>query len=226
VAICAQLQGARLNNAELQGASLISSQLQGTSLEGASLQGADFGGSALVGTNLRNATVWRTTFDGASLTSVYEDGLKETALSKGEFAALKAKLMEEMPKGENREQALKRIETLNPDTNREESVQETLKNGRAKNETEYRSAMAITSKASSVMRTKTPPISYAALLPMTAFWRWARRLPALSKQFSDRTVLSPPPLRKRTGPRLKERQKWPQGPPCHSDTPLHRLRRP
>ena len=138
----AQLQGARLNNAELQGASLISSQLQGTSLEGAQLQGADFGGSALVGTNLRNATVWRTTFDGASFTSVYEDGLKETALSKGEFAALKAKLMEEMPKGENREQALKRIETLNPDTDREESVQEMLKNGRAKNETEYRSAMA------------------------------------------------------------------------------------
>jgi hypothetical protein len=51
-------------------------------------------------------------------------------------------MMEEMPKGQSLEQALRRIETLNPDINIEESVQETLENGRAKDETEYRSALA------------------------------------------------------------------------------------
>jgi hypothetical protein len=52
-------------------------------------------------------------FEDASLTAVFEDGLKESALH--EFAAYKAMIMKEVPEGENRENALKRIEKLNPD---------------------------------------------------------------------------------------------------------------
>jgi hypothetical protein len=44
------------------------------------------------------AAVWRTSFEDASLTAVFEDGLKESALSKDEFAAYKAMIIKEVPK--------------------------------------------------------------------------------------------------------------------------------
>jgi uncharacterized protein YjbI with pentapeptide repeats len=138
----AQLQGALLNGAQLQGASLESARLQGASLDGARLQGADFTGSTFAGTDMRNAAVWRTNFDDASLTAVFEDGLKEIAGSKDEFAALKSMIMKEVPEGEIREDALKRIEKLNPDIfGPEASEQDTLEKGRV-DTTGYRSALA------------------------------------------------------------------------------------
>jgi uncharacterized protein YjbI with pentapeptide repeats len=106
----ARLQDASLSGAQLQGASFYDAQLQGASLGKAPLQGAHFGGATLAGTELRNVAVWRTSFKDASLTTVLEDGLEEYAPSKRAFAALQAMIMKNVPKGENREDALKRIE--------------------------------------------------------------------------------------------------------------------
>jgi uncharacterized protein YjbI with pentapeptide repeats len=137
----AQLQGASLDRAQLQGASLAYTQLQGASLEGTQLQGVDFKGSTLAGTDM-SAAVSRTNFDNASLTADFEDGLKESALSKDKFAAVKAEIMKEVPEGERREQAVKRIEILNPDIfGPEASAREILEKGRV-GETAYRSASA------------------------------------------------------------------------------------
>jgi uncharacterized protein YjbI with pentapeptide repeats len=140
--IDAQLQGASLDSAQLQGASLDSARLPGTSLEYAQLQGTDFRNSTLAGMKMSGATVWRTSFAAASLTEVLEDGLNANGLSKSEFATLQSTILKEVPEGGQREQALKRIEILNPDIFRPEaSEQETLEKGRA-NETVYRKTLA------------------------------------------------------------------------------------
>ncbi|MFZ3326020.1 MAG: pentapeptide repeat-containing protein, partial [Methylocella sp.] len=126
----------------LQGASLVDAQLQGASLWGAQLQGADFRNSTLAGTNMSGAAVWRTSFVAASLTAIFEDKLKESALTKDEFAALEVMIMKEVPEGELRDQALKRITILNPDIfGPEASEQETLEKRRV-DKTAYSSALA------------------------------------------------------------------------------------
>jgi uncharacterized protein YjbI with pentapeptide repeats len=145
----ARLQGASLDDVRFEGASLFKAQLQGASLEGAQLQGARFLKAALDGTNMRNAVVWRTSFEDASLTAIFEDGVTEIAFTKGEFAFFNAFIMKEVPEsgqenvvGPGRKQALKRIEKLNPDIfGPEASEQETLDKGRV-DETGYRSALA------------------------------------------------------------------------------------
>ncbi|MDQ6702265.1 MAG: pentapeptide repeat-containing protein [Pseudomonadota bacterium] len=138
----ARLHGVSLWDAQLQGASLAGAQLQGASLYQARLQGADFNNSTLAGTNMSGAAVWRANFDNASLTAVFEDALKQSALSKDEFAALKAKIMKEVLEGGLREQTLKRIETLNPDIfGPEASEQETLEKRRV-HETAYKKSLA------------------------------------------------------------------------------------
>jgi uncharacterized protein YjbI with pentapeptide repeats len=153
----AKLQGASLKNAQLQGASLDGAQLQGASLWSAKLQGASLGlpvlpgvplddaqlqGTTLLGTDMSHVAVWRTSFQSASLDAVFEDGLKESSLTKGEFAALKVYFMKEAPEGGRREQALKRIEILNPDIfGPEASEQKTLEDGRV-DRTAYRGALA------------------------------------------------------------------------------------
>jgi Pentapeptide repeats (8 copies) len=140
--IGAQLQGARLDDAQLQSAWLDDAQLQGASLGKAQLQGARFLKSTFVGTNIRYVAVWRTSFKDASLTAALEDGVKESALTKSEFADLKAMIMKEMPEGEKRDNALKRIEILNPDSfGPEASEQETLEKGRV-DETTYKKSLA------------------------------------------------------------------------------------
>jgi hypothetical protein len=111
----AWLEGASLDDAWLQGASFVEAQLQGASLDNVKLQGANFYGSTFAGTKLRDAAVWRTNFAAASLTAVYEDGVKESALTKDEFATLNAMIMNDVPDAEQRKQAVKRIEKLNPD---------------------------------------------------------------------------------------------------------------
>jgi uncharacterized protein YjbI with pentapeptide repeats len=75
----AQLQGAALDSAQLQGAELGGAQLEGASLYEAQLQAADFTRSTFGGTDMR-AAVWRTNFEDASLTAVFEDGLKERGI--------------------------------------------------------------------------------------------------------------------------------------------------
>jgi pentapeptide repeat protein len=121
---------ARCSGTRSQGADLASAQLQGASLEDAGLQGANFRGSRLAGTNLRGAAVWRASLENASLTAVFEDGVKESASSKDRFVGLKAWIMKNVPES-IRENALKRIEILNPDIfGPEASERETLERGR------------------------------------------------------------------------------------------------
>jgi uncharacterized protein YjbI with pentapeptide repeats len=136
-----ELQGASLRGALLEGASLRGALLEGASLEDTRLQGADFRNSTFAGTNMRNAVVWRTSFENASLTAVLEDGVKESALTKDELATLQA-MIKEVPEGGQREQALKRIEILNPNIfGPEESEQEILEEGRV-GETAYKNSLA------------------------------------------------------------------------------------
>ena len=138
----AQLQGAALDQAQLQGAALDQAQLQGASLRLAQLQGANFKGSTLAGTDMRGAAVWRANFEEAALIAVVEDDLKESAISKDDFAALKAMIRKEVPEGEERANALKRIEILNPSiSGPEASQQETLEKGRV-TEAAYQKALA------------------------------------------------------------------------------------
>lgn len=118
----AQLQGVSLGLAHLEGASLRDTQLQGVSLENAQLQGADFQESALAGTNMSNTALWRTNFKDAKMANVFEDGRTETAISKNEFAELKA-AMKDVPGGPLREEAIERIEKLNPDVSGSEVTQ-------------------------------------------------------------------------------------------------------
>ena len=138
----AQLQGAALDNATLQGALLKGAQLQGASLKGAYLQGTDFQKSTLVGTTVGEAKVWRTSFADSTVTNVFEDGLEESAISKEEFAIVKSTIMKEVPEGQNREGALKRIEILNPDIfGPDASEQGALEKGRV-DETAYKESLA------------------------------------------------------------------------------------
>ena len=117
----AQLQGASLKGAMLQGAALLGAQLQGASLKDAQLQGADFRTpdpqtpdspkTILAGTDLGGAAVWRANFKDTALTAVFEDGLKEDAISKEAFDELKDTI-EKAPEGEERKNALDRIGIL------------------------------------------------------------------------------------------------------------------
>jgi hypothetical protein len=119
----AQLQGASLKGAMLQGAALLGAQLQGASLKDAQLQGADFRTpdpqtpdspkTILAGTDLGGAAVWRANFKDTALTAVFEDGLKEDAISKEAFDELKDTI-EKAPEGEERKNALDRIGILDP----------------------------------------------------------------------------------------------------------------
>ncbi|HMF05849.1 MAG TPA: pentapeptide repeat-containing protein [Methylocella sp.] len=111
----AHLQGASLKGAHLQGASLEGAELQGASLDDAQLQGAQFLKATLEGATVRNVAAWRTSLEDASLTAVFLRGVNQNALTKEEFGSLKMYFMQEVPEGGQREQALNRIEILNPD---------------------------------------------------------------------------------------------------------------
>ncbi|MDQ6867023.1 MAG: pentapeptide repeat-containing protein [Pseudomonadota bacterium] len=140
--LAAQLQGASLLAAQLQGASLKYARLQGASLHSAQLQGAHFQKSTLAGTDMGGAAVWRTNFELISAVAVFEDDLKESAMSNEEFATLKVTIVKEVPEGEQREQAVKRIEILNPDIfGPEATLSETLEEGHV-NEAAYKASLA------------------------------------------------------------------------------------
>jgi hypothetical protein len=138
----AQLQGALLKYAELQDASLNEAQLQGASFHRAQLQGAEFGKSTLAGTNISGAKVWRTSFEDASLAAVFDYGLEGSAISKGDFAALRATILKHAPNLLSKSSPRDRIAILNPDIfGPETSELEALEKGRV-DETSYRSVLA------------------------------------------------------------------------------------
>lgn len=120
----ARLEGARLYQANLGGASLAGAQLQGailsladlpaTSFRDAELQGADFSHSLVFGADMSSAAVWRTSFEGASLATIFQDGMKNEPMSKNEFEGLRTFVMKQVPESEARSEALDRIDNLDP----------------------------------------------------------------------------------------------------------------
>src|ERR1700730_4608668 len=108
---------------DASGRGALGAQLQGASLKDAQLQGADFRTpdpqtpdspkTILAGTDLGGAAVWRANFKDTALTAVFEDGLKEDAISKEAFDELKDTI-EKAPEGEERKNALDRIGILDP----------------------------------------------------------------------------------------------------------------
>ncbi|WBJ98812.1 pentapeptide repeat-containing protein [Methylocystis parvus] len=118
------LQGALLAYAELKGASLVRAELQGASLESAQLQGASLESAKLQGASLSGAYLWRTDFgearfdepkpirfDRGNWTPSFFRNFQETPWTTSAYADLR-KEIEELPKGEARDAALKRISRL------------------------------------------------------------------------------------------------------------------
>jgi uncharacterized protein YjbI with pentapeptide repeats len=126
----AQLQGASLNFTLLQGASLEGAGLQGAYLYGAQLQGASMQGVSFVGTDLGAAGLWRSDGKQAEVAGIsfdnpteswapyWSEGGSETKPWGGAAYERLRKTIESFPAGDLRDQALKRIQTLdclNPD---------------------------------------------------------------------------------------------------------------
>jgi len=123
----ADLQGVSLNFAELQGAVLKWANLQGTSLHGTQLQGASLDNAQLQSASLAGAYLWRASLDNISFDAIAGWGLVwgQSAQAAGElptghrwtkmtFLALKKKIGEDVPAGSARDEALERLEILDP----------------------------------------------------------------------------------------------------------------
>lgn len=123
----AQLQGASLRDAQLQGASLNYAQLQGAWLWGAQLQGASLEKAKLQGASLQGAFLWRAQLNDP----VVEDIVAPTGLLQNwapeygvpfaanpeawtvaSYAELRRSVEREVPEGEARKNALKRVAIL------------------------------------------------------------------------------------------------------------------
>lgn len=125
----AVLLGASLDEAQLQGAVLDYAELQGALLRGVQLQGASLRGATLIGTSLERANAWRAALDGATIQAVYEERMQDAATAQGgtepsgkaAFSALKALIQHEIPKGQKRDEVLKRIAVLDPEVATPES---------------------------------------------------------------------------------------------------------
>ena len=131
--VLAQLQGAAFGNAKLQGAWLTGAQLQGASLALAELQGASLYMAVLKATDLSDALLWRSDWRGldrAKLGAVQFEAnkhqtwqpvwrpefffLNPVAWGAEAYAGLRNS-MKTIPEGPLRNEALKRIETLDCD---------------------------------------------------------------------------------------------------------------
>jgi hypothetical protein len=159
----------------------------------------------LTATDMSHVKVWRTTFYDASLAAILDQDLAERALSKGEFAALKALIMEEVPEGEQREYALKRFEKLNPDIfgpetspdifgqtspefrwtrpdifGRKRSQQEALENGRV-DETAYPKALAAQLKSLACSGERSAPYIVRGLITNGRIQATAAQAPGLAE---------------------------------------------
>ena len=112
----AELQGASLDGAKLQGASLGGAKLQAASLAWAELQGASLGGAKLQGALLTVVMVWRANGrPDMSLTHV--DGFDPDTVpwpTDSTFAAWRDAILETIPRGLARDEALRRLSALDP----------------------------------------------------------------------------------------------------------------
>jgi Pentapeptide repeats (8 copies) len=123
-----QLLGASLYRVQLQGARLYGSQLQGASLDGAQLQGASLYDVGLAGVSLGSVSTWRADAREAywedTLVGSPDTGPKYECTKNGElsicdwspqsFDELKQQIAVQVPEGDKRSAALKRIEKLDP----------------------------------------------------------------------------------------------------------------
>ncbi len=121
-----QLEGASLVGAQLQGASLVGAQLQGASFVGAQLQGASFERAVLEATDLSDAYLWRADHTPPpSVSAVRISGGDKTWLplwpdspeheqpwDDKAYQALRTTIESLVPAGPSRDEALKRIQSL------------------------------------------------------------------------------------------------------------------
>ncbi|MGH6847504.1 MAG: pentapeptide repeat-containing protein [Methylocella sp.] len=123
----AELQGAWALNADLKGALLDGARLQGASLNGARLQGASLNGAELQGARLDGAYLWRAVLSLKSIDAIRAQGLtwEQVREPSGQstdpepwtnatFFALKKTIEADLPAGDARDEALKRIDVLDP----------------------------------------------------------------------------------------------------------------
>lgn len=118
----AQLQGVSLNTAQLQGASLEYANLQGANLDGAQLQGASLFSAKLQGASLVGTSVWRAYGDAPTMELVDVDNLeldKTPWPDNTTFAIWRDNILEEIPIGEKRDSAMRRLSALDPPPDKE-----------------------------------------------------------------------------------------------------------
>jgi uncharacterized protein YjbI with pentapeptide repeats len=119
----AQLQGALLNGAQLQGALLDGAQLQGASLSSTQLQGARFHAAYMKGASLDSVFAWRASLrladtSGARIAEVRtgpvagcdDNPKRQCNWTHETFSALRERVAREVPEGDFREEALKRLD--------------------------------------------------------------------------------------------------------------------
>jgi len=111
----ADLKGADLTEADLRGADLTAADLQGASLNGARLQGAWIAAAAVWRADARKAN-WKEALVINPTTEPAQRELGEIAWNHYHFMELKTRISKNIPEGDRRRDALKRIEPkLNPD---------------------------------------------------------------------------------------------------------------
>ncbi|MDQ6870236.1 MAG: pentapeptide repeat-containing protein, partial [Pseudomonadota bacterium] len=121
------LQGAWALKADLMGASLSGAQLQGTKLNHAQLQGTVLDAAQLQGASLDGAYLWRAGLNEKSTNTIRAQGLmwEQSSEQSGAstdskpwtnetFLSLKKTIEGDVPAGDTRAEALKRIEILDP----------------------------------------------------------------------------------------------------------------
>ncbi len=133
----AQLQGAKMDGvyllgawalkADLMGAALSGAQLQGTVLDAAQLQGTVLDAAQLQGASLEHAYLWRAELDKKSTNTIraqrlmWEQSSEQSGPSTDSkpwtnetFLSLKKTIEGDVPAGDMRTEALKRVEILDP----------------------------------------------------------------------------------------------------------------
>jgi uncharacterized protein YjbI with pentapeptide repeats len=126
-ALKADLMGASLSGAQLQGTVLNHAQLQGTKLNHAQLQGTVLDAAQLQGASLDGAYLWRAGLNEKSTNTIRAQGLmweqfwEQSGPSTDSkpwtnemFLSLKKTIEGDVPAGDTRAEALKRIEILDP----------------------------------------------------------------------------------------------------------------
>jgi len=124
------LHCASLDGADLRGASLVAAQLQGASLDHADLDGASLLLADFEGASLQWASNWRVRADEAKWDKArVHISLEHSPISDTSFEKPKNRIVEQVPEGDKRRDALELIENLNPTkpSTGEEKIEEVWK---------------------------------------------------------------------------------------------------